>query len=184
MKRISTGSPQDLFTRTRTRLCKGPGQHFTRISTRSAQRSKIFMPGPGRKSHKIDMKGPAAAAAGHTGHLEDFIRTSSTSAHKDLHKIKQDSMSPGCPQGLPRGTCTRSCEDFLDDFSKIFKRSPHKGLHNVIEGSLREDFTRISTRSSRKSLCKVMEGLIQRGLHQDLYKSFSQRPVQDHALFP
>ena len=139
------------------------------------------MPGLGRKSHKIDMKGPAAAA----GHLEDFIRTSCTSAHKDLHKIKQDSMSPGCPQGLPRGTCTRSCKDLLDGFRKIIKRYPHKGLHKVIEGSLREDFTRISTRSSRKSLYKVMEGpLIQRGLHQDLYKSFSQRPGQDHAMFP
>jgi hypothetical protein len=63
--RISTRSPQDLLTRTYTRLRKGLGQHVTRISSRSAQKelektcSKIFMPGPRSESHKIVIKGPA-----------------------------------------------------------------------------------------------------------------------------
>jgi hypothetical protein len=84
LRRISTGSRQDLLTRTPTcnRSCKDtqrvsqrPPQELltkdvcrimaTRISTRSSHKektlTKIFMPGPLRKFHKIVTKGHAAA---------------------------------------------------------------------------------------------------------------------------
>jgi len=109
LKRISTGSPQDLQTRTCTRSCKDTW----RISPGALQElptMKIFMPGPLKEARKIAIKGPVAAGADltrswdknlpkashkssqtstcETWHLQDLhARTSWRGSHQDLRKI-------------------------------------------------------------------------------------------------
>jgi len=115
---------------------KGPlREDRTRISTRSSVKHlrrmmqsiqdlnarPPFREGLDRISmdlHKIFPEGPVHVMQGHP---EDFT-------HNVLCKITRDSISPGCPQDIFTGTCTRSCNDLLDDFSRI-TRSSQKDLY-------------------------------------------------------
>jgi len=51
----------------------------------------------------------------------------------------------------------------------------------LMQGPLEEDFNGISTRSSHKDLYQIIYIRTPRGFHHDLFESFSQGPVQDHA---
>ena len=69
-----------------------------------------------------------------------------------------------------------SCKNFLRACQKKFHTSTKaKGLQDLtyMQGPLKEDINRIPARSSHKDLFQIM--------HQDLFKSFSQGPAQDHA---
>ena len=57
------------------------------------------------------------------------------------------------------------------DIAKNFQRSSNKDLEEDLTRS--EGFNRISTTAFDKNLYKIMQGPL-RGIHQDLYKSFSQ----------
>ena len=90
------------------------------------------------------------------GHPEDFT-------HNVLYKITQDSISPGCPQDIFTGTCTRSCNDLLDDFSRI-TRSSQKDLY----------MGGFSARSSHMELCRSCKDLSERsppGSPQESHKT-------------
>ena len=78
-------------------------------------------------------------------------------SHQDIYRGAQTSHEN------PRRTC---------------RQAPTESIFQILmQGPVEEGFNKIPTQSSRKDLYKIMQGPL-RGLHQDLYKIFSQGMVK------
>ena len=100
-----------------------------------------------------------------TNEVRHYRNCSSKAFYVDLYiwRISQDLHT--------RTSCEHPRRNFIQaPMQKIFKI--------LMQGPLEEDFNRISTRSFQKVPDHVRTP---RGFHQDLFKSVSQGPAQDHA---
>ena len=157
------------------------------------------MPGSLRESHKIVIKGPAAAGEDltrswyknlarasqksfrtstfDTWHLQDLhARTSERGSYQDGLKI----FWQGPVQDHSRTSCKElDFKIFMqgplkEDLTRMATRSSDEDLYKIVQGPLAKDLTRIFTRSSHKDLRKIMQEDVSRifasSSHKDLYK--------------
>jgi hypothetical protein len=115
--------------------------------------------------------------------LDNFSTAFRRSSHEDLYKINHAKIllqknSPGSPQDLLIGACTRSCKDLLDRASP---GSPQDILTRTKDFAERTSPGFPEDLLKRIYLCKIMQGLLREHLKKDLHNIFPQGPVQDHA---
>ena len=102
------------------------------------------------------------------------------------YKILKQEPPKSTPEELSDKHLIRSiCKIFMQwTLERILPGSPQdlltRACIKIMRGPFREDLTRISTRSSDKDLWEIMKRPLGR-CQQDLHKSFSCGPVQDHA---
>ena len=175
--RISPGPLQDLLTRTCTRSCYGPWQHFTTISTRSSHKHlyKIMLrplTAFHYDLHKIFSQSPVQHHA-LQGPLRGF--------HQDLYKI----FSQDLGQDLHARTPKRSSQDHhkrtcccWNESDKNLPRASHKSFHTstchhgickiFTQGPFKEDRTSISTNFLWRTCTGSCKELVERSLEGSL----------------
>ena len=129
------------------------------------------MPGPLRESHRIGIKGPAAAhCCCWSGSYKILIQEPPKSLPQEL--FVQAPLRYGICKIFMQGPRR-------EDLTRISTRSSVKDMHGIMHEPLREEFIRISTKSSHKDMHKITQGPLR--CQQDLHKIFWEGPVIDHA---